>query len=320
MGDGEQGDQGRIAAIVGAGLIGRGWAIVFARAGWRVVLSDLSREILDKTLSEVAGQAEALQAYGLSVDSPTLLGRIATTTELAEACRDADLVMECGPEVLETKRDLFAAIAAAAPETAILASSTSGIMASRFSEHLEGRERVIVAHPVNPPHLVPIVELAPAPWTSERTLADARAIFEAVGQVPILVRREITGFILNRLQAALLNEAMRLAEGGYAAPEDIDKTVRDGLGLRWSFMGPFETIDLNAPGGLRDYAARYGAFLGGLAENQTATPNWGAPLVDRLEAERRRALAREDLDKRARWRDHRLMALLAHKRSQDTSA
>src|SRR5262249_20259952 len=152
----------------------------------------------------------------------------------------------------------------AAPD-AILASSTSTIVASRFTEKLKGRSRCLVAHPVNPPHLVPLVELVGAPWTSPKVIAKAKALYQAVGQVAIVVKKEVDGFILNRLQAVLLAEAFRLVEGGYVTPQDLDKTLKDGLGLRWSFMGPFETIELNAPGGIPDYCGRYGGPLSALA-------------------------------------------------------
>ena len=170
-----------------------------------------------------------------------------------------ELVIESGPERVEVKIDLFARLDAAAPAGAILASSSSAIVASRFTEKLKGRHRCLVAHPVNPPHVVPIVELSGAPWTSPETVERARAIYGSVGQVPIVVKKEIDGFILNRMQAVLLSEAMRLVGEGYVSAEDLDKTIRDGLGLRWSFMGPFETIELNAPGGIPDYCARFGA-------------------------------------------------------------
>ena len=142
------------------------------------------------------------------------------------------------PEEVAIKRTAFAELDRLASPDAILASSTSAIVASQFTADLAGRARCLVAHPVNPPHLVPVVELCGAPWTSEATLDRARVTMASLGQVPIVVRREIDGFVLNRLQGALLTEAMRLVADGVVAPDDLDKTMRDGLGLRWSFMGP----------------------------------------------------------------------------------
>jgi 3-hydroxyacyl-CoA dehydrogenase len=160
---------------------------------------------------------------------------------------------------------------------------------------------------------VPVVELSPAPWTSPDVVARALALHEAVGQVPIVVRSEIQGFILNRLQGALLAEAFRLYADGYASTEDIDKTVRDGLGLRWSFMGPFETIDLNAPGGVVDYCERYGEVYHEMAQTQLPR-RWDEALVRRIERERRQRLPASELDARSAWRDRRLIELIAHKR------
>jgi L-gulonate 3-dehydrogenase len=128
-----------------------------------------------------------------------------------------------------------------------------------------------------------------------------------------VLRKELPGFVVNRLQGALLSEAFRLYADGVASAEDIDKTIRDGLGLRWSFMGPFETIDLNAPGGVADYCARFGALYHQLA-CEGEPRRWDAPLVQAIERERRERLAVADIPKRSAWRDRRLMALMAFKR------
>jgi len=139
---------------------------------------------------------------------------------------------------------------------------------------------------------------------------------ERFGQVPIVVNREIDGFVLNRLQGALLNEAWALYDAGIASAADIDKTVSDGLGFRWSFMGPFETIDLNAPGGIADYAKRLGPLYHGIAQTRTAPEPWSPGLIERIEQERRQDLPADRLRERAAWRDRRLMALVAHRRKQ----
>jgi L-gulonate 3-dehydrogenase len=213
------------------------------------------------------------------------------------------------------KQALFARMdKAASPET-ILASSTSTIRASLFSEDLAGRARCLVAHPVNPPYLIPLVELSPAPWTDPAVVERAKQLMLSAGMVPAIVKREIDGFLLNRLQAALLAEALHLVEEGYADPADIDATVKDGLGLRWSFMGPFETIDLNAPGGLADYCGRYGgAFREMMAKSRV--PSWSDTLIGQLHDARRAELPETGHAERQSWRDRRLMALLSHKAKQ----
>ena len=310
--------EGRKIGIVGAGLIGRAWAVVFARAGAAVAVTDADPEAMRAARGAIGTGLEALAGAGLLEEAPAqALRRVTLAESLAEAVADADYVQESVAETLAAKRAIFAELdRCAAPET-ILASSTSNIPGSLFSETLPGRARVIVAHPVNPPHLVPLVELVPTRYSDPAIVAKAKALLEDVGQVPILVKREIEGFILNRLQAALLNEAFRLVEDGYVSTEDIDKTIKHGLGLRWSFMGPFETIDLNAPGGLRDYVRRYAAAIHRLAEQQADPREWNGALVDRIEAERRLVLPAAELAERAEWRDRRLAALLAHKRRED---
>ena len=304
-------------AIVGAGLIGRAWSIVFARAGHDVSLWDPNPDAVPAAKAFIAARLPELAELDLLHGRPpdAILGRLQGAAHLEQALDGAIYVQENGPEDVARKRDLFQRMDAIADPGTILASSTSTIRASLFSEGLPGRGRCLVAHPVNPPYLIPVVELGPAPWTDPAVVQQARRLMEEAGMVPAIVKREIDGFLLNRLQAALLTEALHLVEEGYADPADVDATVRDGLGLRWSFMGPFETIDLNAPGGLADYCARYGGpFRDMIAASKT--PSWSAALIDRLHAAQRESLPLEKQGERQAWRDRRLMALLAHKARQ----
>jgi 3-hydroxyacyl-CoA dehydrogenase len=314
---GEERKEGRDMAkvgIIGSGLIGRAWAIVFARGGCEVRLLDASPAEAEKALEAIRVGLGDLERAGLIEEpSEAVMGRIDIAADLTEAVAGADHVQENLPERLELKKAAFAELDRLAPRRAVLASSTSAIPGSAFTEGLAGRDRCLVAHPVNPPHLVPLVELCRTPWTSADTVARTRALMERVGQVPVTIEREVEGFALNRLQGALLNEALRLVAHGYVSPEDLDRCVRDGLGLRWSFMGPLETIDLNAPGGVADYAARYGDFYDGLEAEPLPPAGWTHPVVARIDAERRAALPADALPARQAWRDRRLMALLAHK-------
>ncbi|MCB8883871.1 3-hydroxyacyl-CoA dehydrogenase [Acidisoma cellulosilytica] len=304
-------------AIVGAGLIGRAWSIVFARAGHDVWLWDPQASAVSAARDFIAARLPELTAANLlrGESEAAILSRLHGAASLEQVLDGAIYVQENGPEDVLRKRELFARMdKIAAPET-ILASSTSTIRASLFSEGLPGAQRCLVAHPVNPPYLIPIVELGPSPWTDPAIVQQARALMEAAGMVPAIVKKEIEGFLLNRLQAALLQEAMYLVEEGYADPADIDATVREGLGLRWSFMGPFETIDLNAPDGLADYCARYGGpFRAMMAASKT--PSWSKDLIGGLHAAQRERLPADQQSARQTWRDRRLMALLAHKAGQ----
>lgn len=308
--------QDRHIAVVGAGLVGSGWVTVFARGGHDVRVFDESPQIRASLRDTIAAQLSDLASYGLVDEVDEILARVHVCDTLADAVTGAFYVQESVLEREDVKRNISRAIAEHLADDAVVGSSTSGIPASAFTADAPGRERYLVVHPVNPPYLVPVVELVPAPWTSSAAVESAMALMNDVGQTPVLVRREIEGFILNRLQGALLREAWALFEEGYASAEDIDKTVRDGLGLRWAFMGPFETIDLNAPGGIRDYAERLGPLYHSIAASRTAPQPWSDDLIARAEEARREALPADELAKRRGWRDRRLMALAAHKAKQ----
>jgi 3-hydroxyacyl-CoA dehydrogenase len=303
-------------AVIGAGLIGRSWAMVFAKAGWDVRITDPDAGTLGEAPDLIRAGLEELARHGLASDPAGASARVAAVPSLAEAAAGADLVQENGPEKAEIKRAIFAELDRHAPPDCILASSTSAIVASQFTEGLAGRARCLVAHPVNPPHLVPVVELCGAPWTTPETIARARDIYESVEQVPIVVNREVEGFVLNRLQGALLAEAFRLVGEGVVSPQDLDKTLKDGLGLRWSFLGPFETIELNAPGGIGDYCNRYTGFYRRLSQDPAKPHVWDEENVSRILDAWGDAPGPEELARRSARRDKRLAALKAHKQSQ----
>jgi 3-hydroxyacyl-CoA dehydrogenase len=300
-------------------LIGRAWAHVFARGGWNVRAWDPDAGQRANAAKLIEQSLHELAAHGLVKDPGAAAKRVTVVATLAEAVEGADYVQESGPEVLEAKLETFSQLDRVTPSSAILASSTSAIVASKFTESLAGRARCIVAHPVNPPHLVPVVELCGAPWTSAETKARARAILKEVGQVPIEVKREIDGFILNRLQVALLTEAFRLVQEGYVSPEDLDHTLADGLGLRWAFMGPFETIELNAPGGVADYCRRYTPWFRRYMADLPPATVWDDAQWQRAADAWGRTPTPEQIATKSLWRDERLAALVAHKRAQKSS-
>ena len=304
-------------AVVGAGLIGRAWSIVFARAGFEVAVWDPQPAAGPAAVEFIAARLPELQEAGLLAEpGEAVLARIRIAARLEEALEGVVHVQENGPERVADKADLFAELDRLAPPGAVLASSTSGIPASGFTGNLPGRGRCLVAHPVNPPYLLPLVELCPAPWTDPSVVTRTRALMERAGMVPATVHKEIEGFVLNRLQIALVAEAVRLVRDGVVSAEDCDATIKHGLGLRWSFMGPFETIDLNAPGGLADYCARYGGLFAGVVASQMQPADFTPELVARLEGARRAALPLAEQPARQEWRDRRLMALAAHKAGQ----
>ncbi len=308
---------GQTVAIVGSGLIGRAWSIAFARGGWDVRLWDPVAEAPAAALTAIEGLLADLEAQDMlgGATAVAVRARMRSAAALTEALDGADWVQENAPENLPIKQALWLDLdRIAGPET-LLASSTSAIVPSKFTETLAGRARCFTCHPINPPYLVPAVELVPAPWTSAETMARAEAVIRGIGQAPIIMRRELDGFVMNRMQGALLEEAFRLVADGYCTVEDVDIGIREGLALRWSFMGPFETIDLNAPAGVRDYVVRYQQIYERLFPSMQRRVDWGGEVLGTVETQRRERLPADGLAERQRWRDRRLMALLRHKRN-----
>jgi L-gulonate 3-dehydrogenase len=303
-------------AIIGAGFIGRAWAISFARAGANVRIWDHASGAAGRAVDYIAVVLRDLAAHdllnGQTVEA--VLARLSTQDRMDDALAIATYVQENTPEELSTKMKVFAQLDEVARPDAVLASSTSALLPSKFTEHIKGRGRCIVAHPINPPYLIPAVEVVPAPWTTADTVERTRAFLVAAGHAPLVMKKELDGFIMNRMQGALLEEAFRLVADGYASIEDVDIGIREGLALRWSFMGPFETIDLNAPKGVRDYAERYQYIYENLFQQMQRRVDWSGDVMTMIEQERRKKLPADKLQERQVWRDKRLMALTAHKK------
>ncbi len=288
--------------VIGAGLIGCAWAALFARGGHEVVVFDLDETALDRVDAHVRALLDDLEA-------PAAIARVRVSSDLAEAVAGADYVQECVPEVVSIKAAVLASIAQHAPASAILASSTSALMPSLFTAEVPGRERTIVAHPINPPHLHTAVEVVPAPWTSAETVARAEEILESVGMEPIVLTEEIDGFVVNRLQSAILHEAFRLVASGVVGARDVDRAMVGALAPRWSFLGVFGTIDLNAPEGIAQYVERYGPLYERLGAAQGDPVDWQQVLDDGLLAQVEAEVPRAGLDARRAWRDRRLVEL-----------
>jgi L-gulonate 3-dehydrogenase len=307
---------GRPVAVIGAGLVGAGWAIVFARAGLDVRVYDANPSATDRALSLIADQLKELNSFGL-VDHPDeVAAHVTPASRLADAVDGAAYAQESVLELADVKRRLMEDLEQVAPPDLVIGSSSSGIPASAFTNGMKIASRVLIVHPVNPPYLVPVVELVPSPETSPATIDFADSLMRALERSVVHVRKEVQGFVLNRLQAALLREAWALVEDGVASCEDIDRTVRDGLGWRWSFMGPFETIDLNAAGGIADYALRLGPLMHEIARSRNHEEPWSQELIRKVEAERRQLLSQDSLPGRRAWRDRLLMALAAERKKK----
>ena len=303
-------------AVIGSGLIGRAWAVVFAKAGHQVMMYDTDPACREGVAASVKAECEILHRHGLLSDISAVLNRINVSSDLSQAVQAADFIQENGPERVEVKQALFAELDSLAPADTPIASSTSAIPASQFTQTLTGRHRCFVGHPVNPPHLVPLVEVCGAPWTSAEVLDRAYEIYHTSSMVPVRIKTEKQGFVLNRLQGAVLAEALRLLDEDVISVEDLDKTMKDGLGMRWAFMGPFETIDLNAPDGVTDYFRRYCGLYREMASVPPGPGVFDEAVTSAIAQKWQTKLAQDDILPRTHWRNERLASLAAWKKQQ----
>ena len=298
-------------AIIGSGIIGRSWAIVYARAGIPVRLYDnlpASRAAALERIGEALAQSAAL--VGDAALQRAVLARIVVADDLAAAVADVDFVHECIDEKLVSKQAIFRDLERYAKPSAILATTTSSFPVSAFASDLSSRQRCIVVHPATPPHLLPVTEICPAPFTDQAVTDATFAFMEQCGQVPVLIRFEQPSFVLNRLQAALVVEMLRCLNSGIISPGDIDKIISQGFGLRWAFLGPFEGVDLNAAAGIREYLERFGFIFDDMAkQNGHEGPVVTPEVITMLEQYARDQLPLSDIGERTHWRDQAISSL-----------
>jgi 3-hydroxypropionate dehydrogenase (NADP+) len=247
-------DEVKQVACVGSGLVGQGWATLYALKGYDVVLQDLSEDKLAEAVGRVSHHIDVLVEAGLGSEPSAAKKRLIITTSLEKALDGTDFVTESVYESLEVKCPLYAEMDELAPKNVIFASSTSGFMMSEINRDMKKHpERAIVAHPWNPVHLVPLVELSPSPKTSKETINTTYKLMEDIGRIPVVLKKEVPGFIANRLSAVLWREALNLADQGVASVEDIDKAIKAGPGIRWAIMGPYLTYHLGGGKGGIEY-------------------------------------------------------------------
>jgi len=304
-------------AVIGGGSIGIAFAVVFASANRQVRLFEPDETRRAAVPGLLRARLDDLHAFGVLDEAPdTVAQRVMLADDLAQAVENAVYVQECASETLELKKALFVELDRIAPPGAVLASASSFIPASAFADALAGRHRILVTHPGNPPFLIRVVEIVPAPFTDAATIEAASELLQSCGMEPVLVHKEVEGFVFNRLQGALLREAYCLVRDGVASVEDVDRIVRDGLGLRWSVVGPFETADLNTQGGIAAHAAKMGPSYARMGAERGQHDPWTPELVAKVTAERRARLPLERWAERIAWRDRRLMSLVRHRRSE----
>ncbi|KAI6661173.1 Lambda-crystallin-like isoform X1 [Oopsacas minuta] len=303
--------------IIGSGLIGRSWSALFARRGYDVCLYDtvssqleVARSVLD-TLLVQWGDEDWLKE---GENAQTVLARIRYSDSLAESLNKAVYVQECVPENVQLKESVFKQIDELVGDDTILASSTSCIIPSKFTKGLKHESMCIVAHPVNPPYYCTLVEVVPSPWTTPETVKKTIAIQKEIGQSPILVRREVNGFVLNRIQYAILMECWRLVEEGVCSPEDADIALTEGIGMRYAFMGNFETMQLNANGAV-DYCQKYGDNIKKicLEQQELGARDLSGPTLDKVSQYLNSKIPIDKLEERRAWRDDWLKAIAKEK-------
>jgi len=306
-------------AVVGGGSIGVAFALVFARARYPVTVFDPDAGRREAVPDELSTKLGSLAQAGLLDETPAAIAaRVRVEVSLPATVAGASLVQECVPERLEVKRLLFAKLGQTTGSRTVLASSSSAIPASQTAEGLAAADRILVAHPGNPPYLLPVIELVPSPRTDWAAVVAARRLYASAGMSPVTVAREVEGFIFNRLQGAVLREAYALVRDGVATVEDIDTVMRDGLGLRWSFMGPFETVDLNTRGGISSHAETMGPAYERMGAERGQHDPWTRDLVAEVERQRRALVPLDQWEDRVAWRDRQLQ-LLAATRSRATA-
>ncbi|KAJ1349338.1 hypothetical protein KIN20_004839 [Parelaphostrongylus tenuis] len=308
-------------AIVGSGLIGTCWATLFVSAGYTVCLYDTSEKQLESSRQTILKSLQTLINDGLSRGNTTVtdaVKRIITALTLREALVDAIYVQESTCEDVEFKKKIFAEMdLCTLSDTTVLASSTSTIPASKFSESLSHRSQSLVAHPVNPPLYLTLVEIVPAPWTSDTIIRKTCEIMKDIGQEPIRLHHEILGFAVNRLQYALLAEAWRLVANDVLSPEDVDKVMRAGLGPRYAIHGPLQTVHLNA-NGIRDYFVRYGEGIRKVLADFGPTPTFKeVDVLEKLESSLNKSMPLDQLITKKLERERNLALLKILKKKME---
>ena len=309
----DENNQKEKVALIGCGLIGQSWAVSFLRAGFDVSLFDPVEGVTVQAKENIKAKLSDLQNHGLleNKNISDYLDKIHLARDISQAVGGSIYVQESGPEDLDIKKELTKNIDAATSDDIPIASSTSGIPTSLYASDVQGKYRCLVAHPINPPHLIPAVEIVPAPFTSEAITQNVKEIIISIDKEPLELKKEIPGFVVNRLQGALLSEAFNLVKDGISTAEDIDKAISQGLGLRWSFMGPFQTIHLNAPEGIAGYVERYEKMYKEMFNKPDM--DWSSVVKLGLEEELLNLYQLSDREKQEKERDDQLTKLFLHK-------
>ena len=303
-------EQPRRIGLVGTGSVGSGWAAIYLARGFEVVACDPAPDAEDRLRAFVANTWDALQRIGFATADRVPDGNISFAPDAGAVAASSDFVQENAPEDLALKQKVYAEIEEAAPATLVIGSSTGGIPPSPLQAKMRHPERLIVCHPFNPPHLVPLVEIIGGEKTAPEVVDWALRFFAALGKKPIRVDKEVTAFLTNRLQFALLREAIHCVAEGIASPQAIEDAMRYGLGPRWAVMGPLTTLTLaGGEGGMPHVlkmASEFQKWMDACGTPQVTSPEVQARLIAAAEA----ITAGRSLPDIIAWRNERLVDLL----------
>jgi ketoreductase RED1 len=278
-----------VVAILGAGVIGVSWARLFAEAGWEIRVSQPRPDRQGIVEKQLAGFA------------------VTVTSDLAAAADGADFVQEAGPERMSIKHDIFGTLAANTRDDVVLASSSSSLLPSQIAEGSAVAHRIVIGHPFNPPELMPLVEVVPGPATSAATVDRAVEVYRSLGKSPITLKREVPGFVGNRLQRVVNEQASYLVQQGVIDAHDLDELVKTSLGLRWATIGPFESRHLGGgPGGIRNLLENIASQM--TFEIGEPDPAQMAAVIDQVE--QAYGTGAENYDRLCKQRDRQTRAIL----------
>ena len=306
----------KTVAVVGAGVIGRSWAHVFSRAGCQTRIYDYDTAKAKAAFEWLKHDLACDQSDGLIMteEVEARLARISVHADLEETLAGAEYVQESGPESMEIKQSIFARMDDIAPSEAILASSTSGLDIEEIAGKLNGAARCFTAHPFNPPHILPAVEVMPTQTTNSILFEKVIEFLKSVGQKPVKMNFFIPGYIANRLQSALLREAIHIVESGAADVETVDTVISDALALRWVLFGNFGTNNTNADGGIREYYSLYGESYREEMETLDSTPvSFDDEMIERIGRQVDRKEGTAPISDICRWRDRVIRKILKPK-------
>jgi 3-hydroxyacyl-CoA dehydrogenase len=300
-------------ACIGAGLIGQGWATLFSSKGFEVVLQDVDESILGESVKGVRSNLTFLEAnhFLKPGEAEASLKRIKMSTHIGEAVRHADYVQESVLDQYEIKKQVFKEMDAAVPDHAILASSSSGLLMTEIQKVAIRPQRCVLVHPALPLYLIPLIEIAGGEQTSRETLITTYDLMERLGKAPVLLKREVPGYIINRLQAALLREAIDLVDKDVASAEEVDKAFCMGIGLRDPIIGPLLRIHL-AGNGIERFIENYSQsyrYRWETMETWTSIPPSAAKKIVKSVKEME-VVRTKKLEEIKGWRDQMLVKIL----------